>query len=100
MERVRQPTFFERKIGKGEEQVLEDEEAKQLMTMLNFWHKLKMERQINKETEEKELNDKIMSFAERKVKKTTTKHHEEQGRSHSERPVRTSVIKSIAKRGQ
>ena len=41
----------------------EEEESRMLLGMLDQWHKIKMERLIDEETEEKKLNDKIMSFA-------------------------------------
>ena len=57
----------------GELELQEDQEARTLLSMLNHWHKMKMERLIDKETEEKKVNDKIRSFAERTQKTTVTK---------------------------
>ena len=66
-----------------------------MLNMLNQWHKIKMERMIDKEFEEKKFKDKIMSFAERTTKTTVTKHHD---LSHKGME-KTSVIKSVAKKG-
>ena len=66
-----------------------------MLNMLNQWHKIKMERLIDKEFEEKKYKDKIMSFAERTQKVTVTKHHD---RSHAGLE-KSSVIKAVSKKG-
>ena len=63
--------------------------------MLNQWHKIKMERHIDKEVDEKKLRDKIMSFAERTTKTTVTKHHDRAHRGME----KSSVIKAVSKKG-
>ena len=67
-------------------------EARTLLNMLNQWHKIKMERLIDKEIVEKKLRDKIMSFAAKTQKVTVTKHHD---RSHLGME-KTSVIKAVS----
>ena len=79
----------------GELELQEEQEARTLLNMLNHWHKIKMERQIDQETEEKKFNDRIMSFAERTLKTTVTKHHDKK----NEGLERSSVIKAVSKRG-
>ena len=91
----RRPTIFERRLGIGEHELQEEQEARTLLNMLNQWHKIKMERLIDKEADEKKLRDKILSYAERTQKVTVTKHHD---RSHGSRE-KSSVIKAVAKKG-
>lgn len=91
----RRPTIFERRLGMSELELQEGQEARTLLNMLNQWHKIKMERMIDKELEEKKLKDKIMSFAEKTQKVTVTKHHD---RSHGGLE-KSSVIKAVSKKG-
>ena len=71
-----------------------------LLGMLDQWHKIKMERLIDEETEEKKLNDKIMSFAAKTQKSTVTKHdRKSSGRRGGSSHQHTSVIKSVSKPG-
>ena len=66
-----------------------------MLNMLNQWHKIKMERLIDKEADEKKLRDKILSYADRTQKVTVTKHHD---KSYGGRE-KSSVIKAVAKKG-
>ena len=60
-----------------------------LQQMLDTWHQKKMQRLLQEEVQEKKLNDKIMSFAERQQKVTETVI----GKS-------THQLKAISKKGQ
>ena len=96
----RNPTLFERQIGKNRHMVQEEEESRILLGMLDQWHKIKMERLIDEETEKKKLNDKIMSFAAKTQKSTVTKHESKSsGRRGGGGSPQTSVIKSVSKPG-
>lgn len=75
----------------SENDVQQATEIRQIQDMLESWHKLKMEHEIDDEIEQKKLRDKIRSFAEKKTKITTTSAVP--GEPHG------SSVKAVSKKG-
>ena len=83
------PNIYE--VNMGVEEVRKGNEVRQIGAMLDHWHKLQMERQIDKEINEKNLFDKIMTFTKETERVTETIGNH--GRA-------VSQVKAIYKKGQ
>ena len=74
-----------------ESDVKREQEVRQIQMMLDQWHKMQMDLEISEEVAKKKLNDKIMSYAEKKTRVTETKGNRGQV---------TSSVRAVSKRGQ
>ena len=89
-ERRQRPTMFEKLAGITEQQIRENQEMRQVSAMVDQFHKIKMEKLIQREIEDKKLNDRIMKFAE--VKSRTSYVTDKRG-------ITTGSVKATAKSG-
>ena len=88
--RRQRPTMFEKQAGITEQQIRENQEMRQVSAMVDQFHKIKMDKLIQREIEDKKLNDRIMKFAE--VKSRTSYVTDKRG-------ITTGSVKATAKSG-
>ena len=68
--RRRRPTMFERKLGMSDQEMMQEQEVRHIHTMIDQWHQMQMDEQIEKDLRDKKVNDRIMSFADKSCRLT------------------------------
>ena len=69
----REPTYFEKLANKSKEVLQMETEINFIQKLLDYWHGLQIEKKINEEEEAKKLRDRILQFAKKKQRVTSTK---------------------------